>query len=114
MAKKRKSKKEVATGVWTFSLGEGTTELSRMVPTKDGKGRTRRVVGYRHGDLEVEVDFDALKRIGLAALTNKSKKTGIGSGAVTIRAADIRDESNEDKARALNERFSATLLGGDE
>jgi hypothetical protein len=83
---------EEATGTWIFELGEHEVELSEMVPTEDGNGRTRQRTGVRKGKLTIEIDFDALKRqLGERALRNARKRAHIGGGAVLVKATGIKD-----------------------
>ncbi len=71
----------------SISLGSHKAEVTKMVPTEDGRGKVCRVVADRVGHVDLIINTDKLSRYARQALLNKGGKSKLANGAIVFSVA---------------------------
>jgi hypothetical protein len=88
---KRPSKGAKQVHTQTIELGAFTIDLTHMVPTDDGKGRTCRKRGERTGHVRVTINPDKLREFARKAMGSRKGRATSMHGAIVASAYNVRD-----------------------
>lgn len=76
---------------WLANRGKGEREYGEKRPTDDGLGTKWVRLGIEHAELELWIDARSLfRQFGERAMRSKSKKRQACSGAVVVKAVNVR------------------------
>lgn len=80
----------------TFNMKPVKVELCRMVPTKDGRGKTSEKYADRHATATVTIDLDKLQYLVNKAAYSKGGRSCIAHGAVVCKRTSYNDTPVKD------------------